>query len=158
MLVGGHRIRTRCLGCSITRTTVFRGPVFVKVKVYYADTDAGGVVYYGNYLRWLEMGRFELLENHGMSVEQLDQAGILFAVAHLEIDYHVSARLGDTVELQCEVQRVRRVRFTVNQRVLRTSDNELLVSAKVMLACVNRQGKLIALPDDVADTLRNAIP
>lgn len=129
----------------------------MKVKVYYADTDAGGVVYYGNYLRWLEMGRYELLENHGMSVEQLDQADILFAVAHLEIDYHVSARLGDTLELKCDVQRVRRVRFTVNQRVIRAADNELLVSAEVMLACVNRQGRLLALPDDLADTLRKNI-
>ena len=125
----------------------------MKVKVYYADTDAGGVVYYGNYLRWLEMGRFEFVENLGLSVEQLAREGYIFAVARLEIEYRVPAVLGDVVQIETEVDRVRRVRFSVQQRVIRAADQRLLVDAKVLLACVNPDGKVIALPDQLADLL-----
>jgi tol-pal system-associated acyl-CoA thioesterase len=129
----------------------------VRVKVYYADTDAGGVVYYANYLRWLEMARFELLDNHGMSVVDYASQGFIFAVVHLEMDYHAPAVLGDELEVDAEVERVRRVRFTLRQRVVRCSDDQQLVTASITLACVDPQGKLIALPDELADTLRGRL-
>ncbi len=126
----------------------------MKTKVYYADTDAGGVVYYANYLRWLEMARFELLDDLGTSVMEYVQQGYVFAIARVEIDYRVPAVLGDVVEIETQVERVRRVRFILNQRVVRSADGEELVKAKVTVACVNPQGKLIALPEDLAETLR----
>ena len=126
----------------------------MKTKVYYADTDAGGVVYYANYLRWLEMARCDLVEGLGMSVAEYAEQGFIFAVARVEIDYRVSAVLGDIVEIETSVERVRHVRFTLRQRVVRSADGEELVSAKVLLACVNPQGKVIALPDELAAALR----
>ncbi len=126
----------------------------MKTKVYYADTDAGGVVYYANYLRWLEMARCELIEALGMSVAEYVEQGFVFAVARVEIDYRVAAVLGDQVEIETLVERVRRVRFTLDQRVVRSSDDVELVRAKVTVACVSPQGKLIALPDDLAEALR----
>jgi len=127
----------------------------MKAKVYYADTDAGGVVYYANYLRWLEMARCELLESLGMSVAEYAKRDIFFAVARVEIDYRLPAVLGDVVEIETIVERVRHVRFTLGQRVVRSADGEELVSAKVILACVNKTGKVIALPDELATALRD---
>jgi len=129
----------------------------MKAKVYYADTDAGGVVYYANYLRWLEMARCDLVEGLGMSVAEYAERGFIFAVARVEIDYRVSAVLGDIVEIETVVERVRHVRFTLKQRVVRSADGEELVSAKVLLACVNPQGKVIALPEKLAAALRERL-
>ncbi|MBC8871986.1 MAG: YbgC/FadM family acyl-CoA thioesterase [Planctomycetes bacterium] len=129
----------------------------MKTKVYYADTDAGGVVYYANYLRWLEMARCDLVEGLGMSVAEYAEQGFIFAVARVEIDYRVSAVLGDIVEIETVVERVRHVRFTLRQRVVRSVDGEELVSARVLLACVNPQGKVIALPEELAAALRERL-
>ena len=130
----------------------------MQVTVYYCDTDAGGVVYYANYLRWMEMGRCELIERFGMSVADFAASGVLFAVARVEIDYRVSAVLGDVVNIETDVERVQRVRFLLNQRAIRAADGQLLASAKLTIACVSPQGKLIALPEPLRDALRQAIP
>jgi tol-pal system-associated acyl-CoA thioesterase len=127
----------------------------MKTKVYYADTDAGGVVYYGNYLRWLEMGRSELVESFGMSVAGFADHEILFAVVRIEVDYRVPAVLGDEVEIKTIVERVRKVRFTLQQRVVRCADGEELVAAKVTVACIGPPRRVVALPTDLAAALRS---
>jgi acyl-CoA thioester hydrolase len=129
----------------------------VKAKVYYGDTDAGGVVYHANYLRWLEMARCELMESMGTSVAQYAEQGVIFAVVHVDIDYRVPAVLGEVVEIETVVQRVRRVRFTVGQRVVRCADGQELATATVVLACVDPHGKLTALPDELASALRQRV-
>jgi len=123
------------------------------VKVYYADTDAGGVVYYANYLRWFEMDRSELLEKLGPSVAEYARRGLLFAVARLEIDYHRSAVLGDELEIQTQVEQVRHVRFRLQQSVVRRPDGQQIATARVMLACLNPAGKISALPAELATAL-----
>jgi len=129
----------------------------VQIKVYYGDTDAGGVVYYANYLRWLEAARMEFVDDLGLSVVEYAKDGVIFAVARIEVDYRIPARLGDIVEVVTSVERVRRVRFTVRQQVLRASDSEEMVDSTVTLACVDPQGKLQALPDLLADSLRDLL-
>ena len=126
----------------------------MKTRVYYADTDAGGVVYYANYLRWLEMARFEFIESFGVSVTGYVNQGFVFAVARLEIDYLAPAMLGDEVEIETMVERVRRVRFILKQRVKRSGDGQELAAATLTLACVTPEGNLTALPDGLADALR----
>jgi acyl-CoA thioester hydrolase len=130
----------------------------VKWKVYYADTDAGGVVYYANYLRWLEMARSELVDSFGTSVAEYAQKGYLFIVARVEVDYLVPAVLGDEVRIDSHVERVRHVRFIMQQKVLRCRDDVELVKAKVILACVSPEGKLQTLPEPLAVALRTLIP
>ena len=78
----------------------------------------------------------------------------MFAVARLEIDYLVPALLGDEVEIETKLDRVRRVRFMLKQSVKRCIDGQELVAAYLTMACVNHQGKLIALPDELADAMR----
>lgn len=129
----------------------------MKIKVYYADTDAGGVVYYANYLRWLEAARCELMERMGMSVAEYARQGLIFAVVRVEIDYHIPAVLGDEVAIETTVERVRRVRFTLGQRVVRPADGAALATARVALACVNPEARVMALPPDLVAALRQRV-
>ncbi len=129
----------------------------MRTNVYYADTDAGGVVYYANYLRWLEMGRTHWLARSGVSVADYVQQGVLFAVVRLEIDYHVSAVLGDEVEITVAPQKVRRVRFVLRQDVIRVSDGVKLVSAIVTLACLTPHGKITAVPKHLSEEISRQI-
>lgn len=128
----------------------------MKTKVYYADTDAGGVVYYANYLRWLEMARSDWLEAHGTSVAEYAQQGCLFAVSRVEADYHIPAVLGDEVEVTVAPHQVRRVRFTLQQDVIRSSDRVKLVSALVSIACLTPEGKITTIPPQLINHLTSS--
>ncbi len=125
----------------------------MKTKVYYADTDAGGVVYYANYLRWLEMARADWLEQLGTPIKSYVEQGVIFAVVRAEVDYHKPAVLGDEVEVTVEPRQLRRVRFTLSQDVYRCADNVKLVSAQITVACLTPDGRVTTVPPSLADTL-----
>ena len=127
----------------------------MKTRVYYADTDAGGVVYYANYLRWLEMARTDWLAQLGTPVTAYLEQGVLFAVVRAEIDYHKPAVLGDEVEVTVQPVRLRRVRFTLEQDVFRCTDRTKLVSAKITIACLTPDGRLTPVPECLAAVLSN---
>jgi acyl-CoA thioester hydrolase len=129
----------------------------MRVKVYYADTDAGGVVYHGSYIRWLEAARFELFESFALSLVDYARRGIYFAVVHLDVEYRGLAMLGDELDISTEVTDVRRVRFTLATQVARSSDNQRMVNARVTMACLDSLGKVRSLPDELAERLRAAI-
>jgi len=126
------------------RTTM--PPHRLKVKIYYEDTDAGGVVYYGNYLRYLERSRTEFLLEKGIEVAEYHNRGYLFAVVHVDISYKKPARLGEIIEVVTEVTEMSPVTMTLLQRVFRR-DN-LLVDAVVKLACITKDGKPQRLPEE----------
>lgn len=130
----------------------------MKTKVYYADTDAGGVVYYANYLRWLEMARADWLEQTGTTLVEYVRQGFVFAVSQLEIQYHVPAVLGDEIEVVTTPRSVRRVRFELTQQVYRCADARKLTTAQVTLACLNPAGKLNPLPESLITRLTEQIP
>jgi acyl-CoA thioester hydrolase len=130
----------------------------VRTRVYYADTDAGGVVYYANYLRWLEMARCDWLAQLGTPITAYAEQGVLFAVARVEIDYLKPAVLGDEVEVTVQPVQVRRVRFTLSQDVVRCADHAKLASAQITIACLTPEGRLTAVPECLADTLAKACP
>jgi acyl-CoA thioester hydrolase len=122
-------------------------------RIYYEDTDAGGVVYYANYLRYLEQGRTEFLRERGVSVKALHEQGYLIAVIRLEIDYLVAAVLDDLIRTTTSVKEVTGGTLTLVQRVLRVSDGEMLVDAVVTLACIGPGKKPRRLPKELADAL-----
>ncbi len=106
------------------------------VRVYYHHTDAGGVVYHGTYLDFMEAARIELLHALGFDlVELAGRAGVLFIVYSLAVDYHKPARLNDQLTVSAALARVGGARLEFDQRVLR--GDELLVSARVKAACVH---------------------
>jgi len=116
-----------------------------KIKVYYEDTDAGGVVYYANYLRYLEQARTEFLLEHGIDVAEFHYRGYFFAVIHLDIYYRKPARLGDVIEVITEMDELRNASITVKNQIFR--NETLLVDAYVTLACIDKEGRPRRLPE-----------
>jgi acyl-CoA thioester hydrolase len=116
------------------------------VRVYYEDTDTAGVVYYAGYLRFLERGRTEWLRALGVEQFRLAQeAGIVFAVRSLNIEYLKPARLDDVLAVLTELTLPGRAQVTLKQRIER--DGETLVEASVRIACLNTKTmKPAALP------------
>jgi len=116
------------------------------VRVYYEDTDTAGVVYYAGYLRFLERGRTEWLRALGVGQFRLAQeAGIVFAVRALNIEYLKPARLDDVLAVLTELTLPGRAQVTLKQRIER--DGETLVEASVRIACLNTKTmKPAALP------------
>lgn len=116
------------------------------VRVYYEDTDTAGVVYYAGYLRFLERGRTEWLRALGVGQFRLAQeAGIVFAVRSLNIEYLKPARLDDVLAVLTELTLPGRAQVTLKQRIER--DGETLVEATVRIACLNTKTmKPAALP------------
>lgn len=121
----------------------------MEIRVYYEDTDAAGVVYYANYLKYFERGRTEYLRERGISVGDLARRGFIFLVVHLEIDYRASALHDDLLTVETAVLEIKKSSFTLAQRVLRASDGKPLVDGKVVLACVDPEMKLQRLPEEI---------
>lgn len=122
-----------------------------KVKIYYEDTDAGGVVYYANYLKYLERARTELLAERGIDVAEYHNKGFLFAVVNVDVQYKKPAVLGDVIDVTTAVTDVTNVTISIGHRIFRGST--LLVEATVRLACINKDGKPRRLPEEFASLL-----
>lgn len=112
-----------------------------QARVYWEDTDGGGIVYYANYLRFMERARTEWLRARGWSQQQLArESGILFTVANVNVDYLKPARLDDLLFISCAPQPEGRVTLSFAQQIRRDApDGELLIDGKVRVACVDAQ-------------------
>lgn len=109
------------------------------VRVYWEDTDAGGVVYYANYLKFLERARTEWLSHLGLEQDQLAaDAGVVFVVRRVEADYLKPARFNDRLVVFCELAELSRASLSMNQQVLR--GEEVLLKARIKVACVEQAG------------------
>ena len=116
------------------------------VKVYYEDTDSGGVVYYANYLKFLERARTEALVSLGFSNKKIkDQFGALIIVKSCNIEYKKSAYLEDELSIRSFVKSITKTSFFMNQFISKKTD--LIVEAKVHLVFINENGKPIKIPD-----------
>lgn len=129
------------------REAWFRLPV----RVYYEDTDAGGVVYYANYLKYMERARTEWLRAAGWGQTALaSERGLLFAVRSIELDYRAPARLDDALEVEARIDVLGRARIDFAQRVLR--DGEPLCTGRVRVACLDATTfRPRPLPDDMKE-------
>lgn len=108
-----------------------------QVRVYYEDTDAGGVVFYANYLRFMERARTEWLRSAGFEHDYLlNEHGILFAVKNLEIHYKKPARLDDLLTITSRLLTKRGASLTFQQSIT-NNNNELLTQAEIKVACLN---------------------
>jgi acyl-CoA thioester hydrolase len=122
------------------------------VRVYYEDTDAGGIVFYANYLKFAERGRTEYLRAAGFENKSLmDDEGILFVVRRLEADYLKPAELDDVLSVITEAGEVKNSSFAMKQSIFR--DNVLLCEMNVMLVCVNLQGRPVRVPETLKQKL-----
>ena len=125
----------------------------MEIRIYYEDTDAGGVVYHANYLRYFERARTEYLRERGLSVGELAAQGSIFPVVRMEVDFRAPGRHDDLLRIETEVLEVGKTSFTVGQQAVRAVDGKLLVDAKVTLVCVNPRMKARRLPEELLQAL-----
>ncbi len=125
------------------------------VRVYYEDTDAGGIVYYANYLKFFERARTEWLRGIGVGQQELlEQHDALFVVKSVSADYHAPAKLDDTVRLTLSIAKMGRASIVFLQQAWR--GETLLNTAQVKIGCVDSSMRPRAVPDAVAERMRAA--
>ena len=123
------------------------------VRVYYEDTDAGGIVYYANYLKYLERARTEALSTIGLSNLQIkDKFGALIIVKSCNIEYKKSAKLEDELKIRSFVKSVTKTSFFMNQII--TNGETTIVEAQVHLVFVNDKGKPVKVPEVIFDNFK----
>ncbi len=123
------------------------------VRVYWEDTDAGGVVYYANYLKFMERARSEWLRAFGFEQDALrDEAGVVFVVRRVEIDYLAPARFNDALDVTVRLHEAGRASIVVRQELLRGESR--LAKAEVTLACVDAvRFKPVKMPEPLLHIL-----
>lgn len=119
----------------------------IKVKIYYEDTDAGGIVYHANYLKYLERGRTEFLAEKGINIAEYHKKGILFVVSHIDISYKKPAFLGDVLEVYTEIAELKKVTMVIKNQIKR--GEELICEAFVTIACLNEKLRPRRLPIEI---------
>jgi acyl-CoA thioester hydrolase len=117
------------------------------VRVYYEDTDLAGIVYYANYLRFLERGRSEMVREAGISQTDMKARGLVFAVRRVEADYLRPGRFEDELIVETRATALRGASFDMPQRVLR--GDEVLLEALVRIVVLDAGGRATRLPADI---------
>ena len=121
---------------------------FHKIKVYYEDTDSGVVVYYANYLKFLERARTEALFSVGFSNKKIkDQFNSLIIVKSCNIEYKKSAYLEDELTIRSFVKSISKTSFFMNQII--TKGDETIVEAQIHLVFINKESKPVKIPDEI---------
>ena len=121
---------------------------FHNIKIYYEDTDSGGVVYYANYLKYLERARTEALFSIGFSNKKiLEIFESLIIVKSCNIEYKKSAYLEDQLTVRSFVKSITKTSFFMNQII--TKDKETIVEAQIHLVFINKDGKPVKIPDEI---------
>ena len=128
------------------------------IRVYYEDTDAGGIVYYANYLAFAERARTEWLRSLGITQQTLwEQDNIGFVVKQCSIDYHAPARLDDQLIVSVEIVKKRQAGLMIAQQITHMPDACLIASVNVTIVCVNGSLKPIKLPHNLLSHIEVAL-
>lgn len=130
-------------------------PRFVMpLRVYYEDTDAGGIVYHANYLKFAERARTEMLRAAGIDQSELrDRQGLGFVVRRCTVNYLAPARLDDALEVHCELRALKGAAVEMVQKVCKAGEDEALVTLDLVVALVDVDGRPRRLPRDIRDRL-----
>ena len=128
---------------------------FHKLKVYYEDTDAGGVVYYANYLKYIERGRTEHLRELGFELVTIaNESGLVFVVKSVKADYLLPAFLDDTIEVQTSIELVKHASLIFTQKITNIEKNTVLFNAEVKVVSVLKNNlKPCAFPQEILEKL-----
>jgi acyl-CoA thioester hydrolase len=125
-----------------------------ETRIYYGDTDAGGVIYYANYLRYFEKSWFEYLTARGLSLVAWEKQGIFFIIKRVEVDYISTARYGEIIQVQTDVAQVTRASFTFHHRVILKDTGRLIAEGKNQMVCISAEGKLRRFPSGFLQRLQ----
>ncbi len=124
------------------------------IKIYYEDTDCGGVVYYANYLRYMERARTEYMASRGASVKALMDDGYLFVIAHAEVDYRSPAHYGDTLVVETWVSEISAATLLFEHTMKEKASGRLITECKAKAVCVDSSGKPKRIPREISDKLK----
>lgn len=118
-------------------------------RIYYHDTDSGGVVYYANYLKYLEEARTDFLEQKGLSVLGLRERNFLYAVRRCAVDYKAPARYGDMISCDARLKKITAAQIVFDQTVTNAKTGMVLVEAEVSLVSLDNDFKPAPIPEDI---------
>ena len=123
------------------------------VRIFYEDTDAGGVVYHASYLRFLDRARTEWLRTLGFTQSYLMENNIAFVVRHIDLHYRRAAQLDDQLEVISEIRQLKRASLIFYQKIV-SSSAQLLLDGEVHIACIDmNQQRPVAIPQSVMEVL-----
>jgi acyl-CoA thioester hydrolase len=126
----------------------------MEIKIYYEDTDCGGVVYYANYLKYFERARTEYLADRGLSVAGLMKDDTVFVVVHAELNYRSSARYGDCLVIETVVSDTTPASFTFSHVIRERESRRVVVEGSARLAATDGNGKVKRLDKAMICVLR----
>lgn len=121
-------------------------------RIYYHDTDSGGVVYYANYLKYMEEARTDFFEARGIFIKEISRGGILFVVARQEIDYKFPAFYGDTLSITAKLEKISTVKLEFLHEAT-NQDNRLICSGKTIMVCVDKDIRPKPIPEQIKKSL-----
>lgn len=125
----------------------------IEIRVRYAETDQMGRAYYSHYYQWFEVGRTELLRNHGLVYNELEQQGVFLPVTESYCRYRVPAKYDDVIIIQTSVQNLTKASIKFNYKLFNKKNNQLLAEGYTVHIFVNLAGKPIRPPAIVKETL-----
>jgi len=126
----------------------------IEIKIYYEDTDCGNVVYYANYLRYMERARTEYMATHGASIKALMEQNTLFMIIRAEVDYRASAHYGDTLLVETWVPENTGATITFQHTMKDKISGKVITECRAIAVCVDAKGKPKRVPREVMENLR----
>jgi len=129
----------------------------MEIRIYYEDTDCGGVVYYGNYLKYFERARTQYLEERGLSVARLMKEGTVFVVVHADVDYRSPARYDDRLSIETVVSDMTAASFTFSHVIRERESQRVVVEGSARLAATDGNGKVKRLDKALVNVLRSRL-
>jgi acyl-CoA thioester hydrolase len=125
------------------------------IRIYYEDTDCGGVVYYANYLKYFERARTHYLEERGLSVQGLIEQGTQFLVVHAEIDYRSPGRYGETLTIETNLAGIGQASLTFAHVIRERTSQRIVVEGSAKLVTVDEQLKVKCLDEAILAALQS---
>lgn len=125
---------------------------YIEKDIHYHDTDCGGVVYYANYLKYMEESRTDFCKHNGVDMKKLMEEGTLFVIVNVNISYKAPARYQDTIKVYTSLEKVGRSSVNFIQEIKR--DEQVLVQAKVAWACIDKTFKPKKAPDEMRNLIK----
>jgi len=136
-------------GKAVSRMGAVADSCQIEIRVRYAEVDQMGALHHSRYWPYFEMGRTELLRRQGVSYRDLEQAGVFFVVARCSAKFHAPAGYDEVLTLTTRLVKMGRAKIDHAYELKRKSDGQLLATAETTLACVDRRGNVIPIPDSV---------
>ncbi len=124
-----------------------------RIRVRYADTDAMGIVYYANYLKWFEIGRSELMREIGIVYSELETSGYYLPVIEVSCHYLLSARYDETVVIETEITAIRRASVRFDYVIRDEKKERILVEGFTLHPFTSKEGKIVRAPKHIVDKI-----